>query len=388
MSTVISGVQYSGMWTLDQATNAKAAGTWPVAPQAGSGQLFTWGSGNKGQLGTSSTVTVSSPVQVGTSTSWLQSAAGFYHKAAIKDALTGSPGGTLWTWGYNNNGQLGLNSAVYGTSSPTQVGALTNWLQVSCGQYTTMAVKTDGTLWAWGSNNNGQLGLNSATASFSSPTQVGALTNWLYVAASGYSGYGLKTDGTIWSWGAGSVGRLGLGNLTYYSSPKQIGALTNWTAIGAMAGGAFAINSSGELYSWGSNSNGQLGINSVVNQSSPSLVGSGWSKIILRADRSIFAIKTNGTLWAWGRNSTSQLGIGTTAYKSSPTQIGALTNWSAVAAGNSGTVAVKTDGTLWGWGANIFSGSGEVAVPTQIGALTTWLSVSAGFYSAAANKPA
>ena len=135
----------------------------------------------------------------------------------------------LWSWGYNVYGMLGLgNTTSY--NSPMQVGALTNWLSVSCGYNQTVSIKTDRTLWSWGWNNLGQLGLGNTTF-YSSPKQVGALTNWSSVSCGGYHTVSIKTDGTLWSWGRNANGQLGLGNVTYYSSPKQVGALTSWTKL-------------------------------------------------------------------------------------------------------------------------------------------------------------
>ena len=106
---------------------------------------------------------------------------------------------------------------------------LTTWLRTACGGYHTTAIKTDGTLWTWGLNNEGQLGLGNRTY-YSSPKQVGALTTWLSTACGRYNTTAIKTDGTLWTWGFNIVGQLGLGNITYYSSPKQVGALTTWSS--------------------------------------------------------------------------------------------------------------------------------------------------------------
>ena len=167
-----------------------------------------------------------------------------------------------------------------------QIGALTNWAQVSAGYNTSLAVKTDGTLWAWGRNNSGQLGDNTLITK-SSPVQIGALTNWAQVSGGGTPsvGYSLavKTDGTLWAWGANNrfgqpYGTLGDGTIIDKSSPVQIGALTNWAQVSA-------------------------------------------------GSTNSLAVKTDGTLWAWGLSGFGELGDGTTIGKSSPVQIGALTGW-------------------------------------------------------------
>jgi alpha-tubulin suppressor-like RCC1 family protein len=140
--------------------------------------------------------------------------------------------GTLWSWGYNGGGQLGLgNKTNY--SSPKQVGGLTNWSAISGnGQSHCLAVKTDGTLWSWGANYFGALGLGNRT-DYSSPKQVGALTAWSRVAGNNHFSVALKTDGTLWTWGRNAVGQLGQNNTTGLSSPVQVGALTTWLTVSA-----------------------------------------------------------------------------------------------------------------------------------------------------------
>lgn len=189
------------------------------------GTLWTWGLNSVGQLGDGTVIDKSSPVQIGTLINWRQVACG-YHMAAIKKD------GTLWTWGVNGNGQLGLNTTA-NYISPVQVGSLNNWRQVACGYFHTAAIKTDGTLWTWGRNLDGQLGIGNTINTYSSPVQVGSLTNWKFVAASDISGYtaAIKTDGTLWAWGDNTNGQLGQGNTNPLSSPVQIGSLTNWKTI-------------------------------------------------------------------------------------------------------------------------------------------------------------
>ena len=161
-------------------------------------------------------------------------------------AAPGAPTYTyeLWSWGNNFVGGLGLGTSGAGTykSSPNQVGALTTWSTISNGGWHGTSIKTDGTLWSWGGNSSGQLGLGNVTY-YSSPKQVGALTTWSNIENGVYHTLATKTDGTLWSWGAGINGRLGLGNTTDYSSPKQVGTLTKWTAVSASNEFSIAITS-------------------------------------------------------------------------------------------------------------------------------------------------
>ena len=260
-------------------------------------------------------------------------------------AAPAAAGGGLWSWGYNNQGQLGLGDTT-ARSSPVQVGALTAWATVSEGYRFSVAIKTDGTLWSWGyAGASGYLGLGNTT-SYSSPKQVGALTAWATVSASRTSGgfsLAVKTDGTLWSWGRSNSGALGLGNLTAYSSPKQIGALTNWSKVSAGSTRALAVKTDGTLWAWGNNSSGQLGLGNTTNYSSPKQVGAltAWATVSAAHYHSL-AVKTDGTLWSWGFNNQGQLGLGNTTTYSSPKQVGAGTGWQIVTGTFGCSLAIAT----------------------------------------------
>jgi alpha-tubulin suppressor-like RCC1 family protein len=226
---------------------------------------------------------------------------------------------------------LGLgNTTNY--SSPKQVGALTNWLNISASSYGCMATKTDGTLWAWGGNSYGRLGLGDKT-NRNSPVQVGAGTTWSTVSAKNYYGAAIKTDGTLWTWGYNYYGTLGIGSTTNRSSPVQVGSLTNWSVIHIVTNGTMlAVKTDGTLWGWGNSGNGQLGLSAApVSYSSPKQIGAltTWQNVSGGAANSS-AIKTDGTVWTWGNNAQGQLGLGNTTSYSSPKQVGALTTWAAI----------------------------------------------------------
>ena len=308
--------------------------------------------------------------------------------------------GTLWGWGYNAAGILGLNSAItLYYSSPVQVGALTNWNYIAQGVLLNpgtsvdvghaVAVKTDGTLWTWGCNSVGGLGLNSlATLYYSSPVQVGALTTWKQVAASYINNsYGIRQDGTLWAWGGNAFGQLGQNTVANASSPVQVGALNNWEKVACGYNSVVALKTDGTLWSWGTGSNGILGLNNVLNYSSPVQIGSlsNWKDVNIYYQHCV-AVKIDGTLWVWGQNQAGQLGMGVsgTVYYSSPVQVGSLTNWKQVACGLYRSYGVKKDGTLWSWGGGALGQLGNTLIisyssPIQIGSLSNWKTAFGGY---------
>jgi alpha-tubulin suppressor-like RCC1 family protein len=232
----------------------------------------------RGALGDNTEVDKSSPVQTVTyGINWSQVSAGYLYTAAIKTD------GTLWCWGENSAGQLG-NNTVSRRSSPVQtVAGGTNWKQVSCGYTSIAAIKTDGTLWGWGYGNQGQLGNNKGLPR-SSPVQTVTFgTNWKQVSTVGSHTAAIKTDGTLWTWGDNSYGQLGDNTIISKSSPVQTVTYgTNWKQVSCGNTQVTAIKTDGTLWCWGRNSYGKLGDNTTTNRSSPvqtSAYGKNWKQV-------------------------------------------------------------------------------------------------------------
>lgn len=310
------------------------------------GSLWMWGAGSSGRLGTTTLFNASSPVQIGALTNWAQvsvAGGGGASSSAVKTD------GTLWTWGYNGSGNLG-DGTVVTKSSPVQVGALTSWAQVSVGNHHMSAIKTTGSLWAWGggpaTNNQGQTGLNDVIER-SSPVQVGALTNWASVAANTSHTGAVKTDGTLWTWGRNFDGQLGIGSGGYgqrRSSPVQVGALTSWAQIAIGRQHTMAIKTTGSLWGWGDAANGRLGNGSTYPAlNSPVQIGAltNWRQVTAGFPTSA-AVKTDGTLWTWGRGDyAGVLGQNDNISRSSPVQVGALNNWDQVSSKTYSSAAIS-----------------------------------------------
>ena len=286
-----------------------------------------------------------------------------------------SPG--LYAWGGDSYGQLGVGNTV-NYSSPVQVGSLTNWKSVWAGHNFSLSISNDDKLWSWGNNTYGQLGL-SDTTDRSSPVQIGTDNKWKYVSSGFRSSFAIKTDGTLWSWGYNYFGGLGLGDTTNRSAPVQVGSATNWKYIASYHNGV-GIKTNGELWAWGYSSGALTGADGYT----PTQVGllTDWKQLACGYAHTV-AVKTDGTLWAWGNNQNGSVGVGNTAIYYSPVQIGSLNNWKYVAAGGYRTLAIKTDGTLWSWGQNTYGTLGigntvNYSSPVQIGSLTNWKTISGG----------
>ena len=343
------------------------------------GKLWSWG----GEPTINNGAYRSSPTQIGSEVKWASIAAIEGVATAIKRD------GTFWIWGKPTNGRLGLNNISTYVNTPAQLGVLTNWKDSASGSggRSILAIKTDGTLWTWGQNIQGDLG-DGTTLSRSSPVQIGLLTDWSLISHGfGHSAV-IKTNGTLWTWGLNSTGQLGDSTRLSKSSPIQVGALTNWLAISAAYAHTVAIKTNGTLWAWGKGDLGILGDGTTLSRSSPVQIGllTDWQSIECGQQHTL-AIKTGGTLWSWGADSgTGKLGLGTTTDRSSPVQIGALTNWKSVSAGWEFSTSIKTNGTLWTWGYNPSNsgvlGLGDTGInrssPVQVGLLTNWIMTAAG----------
>jgi alpha-tubulin suppressor-like RCC1 family protein/GH43 family beta-xylosidase len=318
---------------------------------------------------------------------WQSFTSGNYHALAIKT------NGTLWAWGTNGDGQVGDGTTV-SKLSPVQIGTGNTWKSVSAGTGHSIAVKSDGTLWAWGRNTNGQLG-DGTNVSRSVPIQVGSATDWSFVGTGDNHSLAIKTDGTLWACGLNSNSQLGDGTTVDKNTFIQVGTGTNWKFVEGGESFTLAIQTDGTLWGFGYNSSYSLGDGTNIQRSTPVQIGSAtnWATVASGQAFSI-GVKTDGTLWSWGGNFEGALGAGTTSSRPTPTQVGTATDWKAVGACYRHSLATKTDGTLWGCGYNATGQLGDGTtvnknVFTQVGIATNWLSPDAGsFHSIAIQSDA
>ena len=354
------------------------------------GAVWSWGLNAQGQLGDGTTTNRSTPVQVvgpagvGTLSGIASVVGGDY------DTVAARSDGTVQAWGLGPLGDTSENQST----TPVQVagsggnGYLTDVVTVAHGDQFFMALRADGTVWTWGSGYQGELG-NGTTGSFSptpvevvSPSGGGALTGIVQIAAGAEHALALRSDGTLWTWGYDAYGELGLNQPAgYYSKPSEVvspsgsGALTG---VVDMSGGylfSVALRSDGTVWSWGRNIQGQLGYGTMDqnrHQVPAQVVGPGGNGFLTGISQvsatleHAGAVKTDGTAWTWGWNGVGELGNGDSTLQPSATPVqvvapsgGYLTNVTRMTGGQDYGIALKSDGTVWAWGDNYYGELGQ-----------------------------
>ncbi len=303
-----------------------------------SGTLWAWGGNSRGQLGLGDQTSRLIPVQVGTATNWKSVSAGWYHSLGVRTD------GTLWAWGDNSAGQLGTGGHA-SAKSPVPVGTDTNWVAVSAAQSHSLGLRSDGTLWAWGNNDANRMGVASST----SPVKVGSAANWVSVAAGDEHSLGVRGDGTLWAWGKNENGQLGVGDASARSGINRVGTGTDWASVSSDFRYSMAIRRDGSLWAWGWNTQGQLGVGDVTDRVVPTRVGEDCWAAVCPARVHCVGVQCDGSLWGWGTNYDGELGVGDLQQRLSPARAGNEA-WAAASAGDAFSTGVRGDGTLWGWG--------------------------------------
>jgi hypothetical protein len=308
--------------------------------------VTAWGVGFHGELGDATTPTTpSAPVRVAGLSGVTSVAGGYSTTYAVK------PDGTAWVWGTGDFGELG--NGVYGTRecSPVQIPGLSNVVSVAAGGWTGYAVKKDGSAWAWGRGDSGQLG--SAGPNSATPTQISGLSGIVAVASRLYTTYAVKADGTVWAWGRGTLGQLGNGTTTAVNpTPVQVTGLTGVTAIASGNGTGYALKNDGTVWSWGYNHSGELGNGSTANTNTPvQVTGLAGVTAIAAGANNGYALKADGTVWAWGAGNHGQLGDGTTTPAGvTAVRVGLPSGIIGIGSARFTGYAFDASGAVWGWG--------------------------------------
>jgi YD repeat-containing protein len=384
-----NAVIYNGrmVYVIDEAKYYYAVlGTWQTDFSSAKAVVVTtawaWGFNGSGQLGDNTIVSKRSPVSVvGGFTDWCQVSAGNSLTAALKTD------GTLWAWGYNGQGQLGDNTVANKSSPVSVVGGFCDWRQVSAGSRHLLGVRTGGTAWAWGCNGQGRLGDDTLTNRSSPVSVVGGFTDWCRVSAGGEHSLGVRQNGTAWAWGYNGQGRLGDNTTVSKRSPVSVvGGFTDWCQVLAGFTHSLAVRTDGTAWAWGCNAFGKLGDNTTVSKSSPvSVVGgfTDWCQVSTGGNNNV-GLRQGGTAWAWGNNQYGQIGDDTTVSKSSPVSVvGGFTDWCQVSA-SSHSLGVRQNGTAWAWGNNSEGRLGDNTLTSRsspvsvVGGFCDWCQVSAG----------
>ena len=356
--TVSSGV----VATTPPAAAGVAAAPYDSLAVKADGTMFGWGNNGYGELGSNLTGLQSTPVPV-------KDSSGVAALTNVRASVLGTPtfgsfsvavknDGTVWAWGANGNGQLG-DGTLNPRTLPGQVPGLSGIVAIAAGGGHALAVDGTGHVWAWGLNANGQIGNNSTTSPVMSPTPVSGLPLTIVAVAAGTShSFALASDGTIWAWGYNGYGQLGDGTATQRLTPVR----TELTGVKFVASGDYhglAVTTAGTVWAWGSNASGQLGDGTVTTRYLPAPVNSltGITRVAGGNAHSL-AVRSDGTAWAWGYAYYGQVGDGTTGDASynrlTPVQVSGLTGITAVSGSLYHSVAQASDGTVWSWGNNSY----------------------------------
>ena len=281
------------------------------------------------------------------------SAGGFQSLAVRSD-------GTVWAWGANGSGELG-DGTTTDRRTPVQVSGLTDAVAVSGGGYFSLALRSDGTVWAWGYNHDGQLG-DGTTTTRTTPVQVSGLTDVVSISAGQAHSLAVRSNGSAWAWGDNQSGQLGDGTTVDRLTPVQVSGLTKVAAVSASrcctASGEYfslAVRTNGTAWSWGDNGYGQLGDGTSDDRHVPGRVVGLGDVAVVGLTAGTFhgvAVRSDGSVFSWGHNGYGQLGDGTQVGRTTPGEVVGLSGIASVGAGKIHSQAVGTDGTAWAWGSN------------------------------------
>ena len=348
---------------------AVAAGKYCSVALTAGGAVYSWGYNNDGQLGDGTNNDRKTPVRVLSGTGGLMSGV----TAISTSEFTGmalKSDGTVWAWGLNAYNKTaatypGSTSTELHIPALTQYNRGTNITAIAAGHYHTLALRADGTVWACGKNFNGQLG-DGTTVDKRTPVMVSGLTDVVAIAAGYYHSLAIKSNGEVWAWGRNYEGQLGDGSGTVYKTTPVRAMSGNATAIAAGKYFSLALTADGNVMSWGLNDCGQLGDYVVSQRNTPGFVYENtlgiplsWIVAIAAGSSHSLALTEDGRVYSWGANNSGQLGIGNTASRSRAGMISDFDGVTAIAAGYEHSLALKCTGSVYGWGFNYHGQVGD-----------------------------
>ena len=343
----------TALWAGD--TIAVSGGGYHSLALKSDGTVWAWGANWCGRLGDGTNTDRWTPVQVSGLSGITSIAGGGGHSLALKND------GSVWVWGLNNFGQLG-NGTTTDRWTPAQVLGLSGVTAIAAGDAHSLALKNDGSVWAWGYRYQGQVGDGGVTGANtrSTPAQVSGLSGVIAIAGGRSHSLALRNDGTVWAWGWNSSGQLGDGTTAERGTPAQVSGLNGITAIAGGDAHSLALKNDGTVWAWGCNGCGRLGDGTTANCLTPVQVSglSGVTRIAGGMWHSL-ALRNDGTVWAWGDNYSGELGDGTTTNRVTPVQVSGLSGVTAIGGGSSHSLALKGDGSIWTWGDNRYGSLGD-----------------------------
>ena len=283
-----------------------AAGAYHSLALDADGNLWTWGYDGDGQVGNGATTgDVTTPAEITTGTTYTNIAAGYGHSLAI-DA-----DGNLWTWGWDYYGQVGNGTPTGNVTAPAQITTGTTYTHVASGAVHSLALDADGNLWTWGYDGDGRVGNGAPTGDVTAPAQVTTDTTYTTVAAGYYHSLALDADGNLWAWGNDNDGQVGNGAPTGdVTAPAQITSEPTYTHVAGGAGHSLAIDADGNLWAWGDDDYGQVGNGAPTGDvTAPAQITSHttYTRVAAGGSHSL-ALDADGNLWAWGNDDYGQVG--------------------------------------------------------------------------------
>ncbi len=324
-----------------------STGGWHTCGIKTNGTLWCWGFNADGQLGVGDKTNRTSPVRVGTSSSWAMVAAGAAHTCAIKND------GVRYCWGRNDSGQLGVGDNLP-WSSPRRLTGESAWSSITAGAHHTCAIKTSGLGMCWGLNLYGAIG-NNTTTNRNTPGTISGGRTWSTLTGGAHHTCGKDTGGARYCWGTNAGFELGLDGNTSARRlvPTTLPADGAYLEVSAGAYTSCGISTARRLYCWGRNDFGSAGVGDTVPHDELPLVSSASWSVVSPGGGHTCAVRTNGTAYCWGQNEAGQLGRGNTTDRLTPASLPSQSPpWSTISAGGAHSCGIRSDATLYCWGYN------------------------------------